>query len=173
MDATDRGIAHAEVLAETPAGLEKQGLAAPGFKFLLFNVSRLCAMKCPICWTAQAHTQIRHKARPERIDWLDDSTLHSLLARFKELGGEVVATMSEGEPLLGINYGFMKRVARATRNLGFGMHVFTIGKDLTEESLRELASLNPRISFTISVNAGSAEVYDRALGRHEGKNLGE
>ncbi len=153
------------ILAETPAGLVAQGKDAPGMKFLLFNVSRLCQHKCPFCWTAAAAELIKKQAKPEAIAWMNDEILEAMLARFKEMGGSIAAVMSEGEPLIGINYLFIKRLLSACKKLELGVLLFTNGQELTGEKIGEMRSLNGKTSFSISVNAGSPEAYDRAQGR--------
>src|SRR3989338_1447197 len=148
-------------LAETPATIKP----GPGRRFLLFNVSRLCNQNCPFCWTSETLSLIRRQATRESIDWLTDRTLLALLSRFKRTGGDVLAVMSEGEPLVGINYEFMKKLAHATGALDLGLLVFTNGELLTKTTLTDLSRMNARTSFSISVNGGSPAVYDRMQGK--------
>lgn len=154
------------VLAETPAGLRAQGKTEGGFRFFLMNVSRACNQQCPFCWTEQTPEYIQKQTKEERIGWFTDGIAYALLRRFKEREGEIIAVMAEGEPLLGINYRFIQQLARVSSSLGLGMLLFTNGELLTAAALGELNGLNPRTSYSISINAGTPKAFDQATGRN-------
>lgn len=149
------------VLAETPVAIA----SGSGRRFMLFNVSRLCNQNCSFCWTSQTPFTIRRQTACDSIDWLTEDTLSALLARFKQTGGDVLAVMSEGEPLVGVNLEFIRKLARLSGALDFGLLIFTNGEELTGQTISDLSGLNRKISYSISVNGGSQDVYDRLHGR--------
>jgi len=147
------------ILAESPSHLRHLGKDQPGLRYLLLNVSYACGNCCSFCWTSQPPSEVRRQTKDDNLKWFTPAIRHSLLKAFKERGGEVVAIMADGEPLFGVNLDFVKTLAAVCKDLDLGMLILTNGANLTGSLIGELGA-NPRISFAISIKAGSREKFE-------------
>lgn len=153
---------NSEVLAYTPIGMGLEERA--GWGTFLFTSSRACNLSCEGCWTSTTNELIRKELRAG-AEWLYDrsygiNALEAMLGKFANEGGQLVANMSDGEPLIPANYGFILELARQSGKQGLPLLIFTNGVYLDEEKLRELGdATNGRISYSISMQTGIPERY--------------
>ncbi|GEM_PF-5895634 len=151
-----------EILAYTPIGMGLKERA--GWGTFLFTSSRACNLSCEGCWTSTTTELIRKQVKAG-ADWLYDGSygvnaLEALLGKFISEGGQLVANMSDGEPLIPVNYGFILELARQSGKQGLPLLLFTNGVYLDEEKLTELGNAtNRRISYSISMQTGIPERY--------------
>ncbi len=151
-----------EVLAYTPIGMGLKERV--GWGTFLFTSSRACNLSCEGCWTSTTNELIRKQLKVG-AEWLYDGTyginvLEAMLVKFAGKSGQLVANMSDGEPLIPANYSFILELARQSGKQSLPLLLFTNGVYLDEERLRELGdATNERISYSISMQTGIPERY--------------
>lgn len=151
-----------EVLAYTPIGLELE--ERTGWGTFLFTSSRACNLSCEGCWTSATNELIRKQLKVG-TDWLYDGSygvnaLEAMLKKFAIEGGQLVANMSDGEPLIPANYSFISELAKECGKQDLPLLLFTNGIHLDEGKLIELdEATKGRISYSISMQTGIPERY--------------
>lgn len=149
------------VLRNTPPWLEDNAdgdSPIGGPSHLLLNVPPRCNQRCPQCWTQDTEHPLR------RTDVMSNDTLGRLVAAAHETGVSTAAIMSDGEPLFAKNLLITREIARQTARHDMGMLLFSNGQLLTGAMLENLRGLNPALSFVVSVNAGTRDLYGQMHG---------
>jgi len=155
-------------LAYSPIGMDLG--KDVGWGTLLFTCSRACNLNCKGCWTAATNGFIKEELKVG-AKWLYDGSyginvMESILSRFKEKGGKLIACMSDGEPLVESNYEFILELAKNCGRIGLPFLLFTNGINLTQEKIGELKDATKGgISFCISMQAGDRERYSIVHGK--------
>lgn len=166
-----------EVLAYTPIGMGLEERA--GWGTFLFTSSRACNLSCEGCWTSTTNELIRKQLKVG-AGWLYDgyygiNLLESMLKKFTSEGGQLVANMSDGEPLIPANYGFISELAKQSGKQGLPFLLFTNGVYLYEGKLIELdKATEGKISYSISMQTGIPQRYGNfMLSDRESNHTGE
>ena len=150
------------ILAYSPVGMDLS--SKTGFGTLLFACSRSCNLSCNGCWTAAAEKSIQEQLKTG-AGWLYDSSfgihlLDFILEEFSKKHGQLVACMSDGEPLVPANYDFILNLSKSCGRNGLPFLLFTNGILLGEQKISELEqAANGKISFSISLQTGRPQRY--------------
>ncbi|MFA6599069.1 MAG: radical SAM protein [Ignavibacteriaceae bacterium] len=163
-------------LAYTPAGMSLEEHS--GWGTLLFATSRACNLSCYGCWTSVTNRIVKKQLK-EGAEWLYDNfydinVLDSILRKFSKENGQLVACMSDGEPLVSANYHFTSELAKSCGRNNLPLLLFTNGLYLDKIRIAELVgyTLN-KISFCVSLQTGNKERYGDFMLIDKKNNTGE
>ncbi len=149
----------AKVLCGTPSQLQRElprERLGP-FSYLSFSLGPECNNNCIFCANKNRGNRIAGGAR------LSKEEIRVLFSAFKQIGGNRIIVMGDGEPFVRRNFDSFKDVAEVSGRLAIGITVFTNGRALSQPNLATILSRNNDVSFVVNVNSLNAADYEAAV----------